>query len=45
MTIRIVTEMLEALRYKLRKFGVDLEGKAEVYCDKKSVVKNSSVPA
>ena len=42
--LRIYTEVVEALRYKLRTFGVNLEGPAEVYCDNKSVVKNSSVP-
>ena len=40
----INTEMVEALRYNLRTFGVNLEGPSEVYCDNKSVVKNSSVP-
>ena len=35
--------MVEALRYKLRKFGVRLEGPEEVYCDNKSVATNSSV--
>ena len=44
MVLRIATEMLESLRYKLRTFGVNLEGPEEVYCDKKSVVKNSSAP-
>ena len=37
--------MVESLRYKLRKFGVNLEGPEEVYCDNKSVVTNYSVPA
>ena len=37
--------MVEVLRYKLRTFDVNLEGPAEVYCDNKSVVKNSGVPA
>ena len=36
--------MTEALSYKLVKFVVNLEGLVEVYCDNKSVVKNSSVP-
>ena len=41
----ISTEIVEALRYKLSTFGVNLESPAEVYCDNKSVVTNSSVPA
>ena len=43
--LRIATEMVEPLNYKLRKFGVNLEGPEEVYCDNKSVVINSRVPA
>ena len=44
-TLRISIKMVEALMYKLSTFGVKLEGPAEVYCLKKSVVKNSSVSA
>ena len=43
-TLRICTEILEALRYKLRFFGIPVEGPAEVMCDNWSVVINSSVP-
>ncbi len=43
--LRIATEMIEALRYKLRSFGIPIDGPAEVFCDNKSVVTNSSVPA
>ena len=35
----MATEMVEALRYKIRTFGVKLEGPVEVYCDNKSVMK------
>ena len=42
---RKATKMVEALRSKLRKFGVNLEGSADSYCEKKSVVTKSSVPA
>jgi len=42
--LRICTEMVEALRYKLRCFGVPVEGPADVLCDNRSVVTNSSVP-
>ena len=34
--------MIEYLRYKLKCSGVPVEGPAEVFCDKKSVVKNPS---
>ena len=37
--------MVEAPRYKLRTFGVNLEGPSELYRDNKSVVTNSNVPA
>ena len=37
--------MVKALRYKLRCFGVPLDGPTEVLCDNRSVVTNSSVPA
>jgi len=36
--------MMEALRYKLRCFGIPVEGPADVLCDNRSVVTNSSVP-
>ena len=42
--LRIVTEMVQALRYKLKCFGVPMDSPAEVFCDNKSVVMNSSVP-
>ena len=44
MVFRISTEMVEALRYNLRKFGVNLKSLSEVYCDKNLVVKNYRVP-
>ena len=40
----ISTEMIEALRYKLRCVEIPVEGPAEVFCDNMSVVKNSSIP-
>ena len=43
--LRIATDMVEALRYKLRCFGIPIDGPATVLCDNKSVVMNSSVPA
>ena len=42
--LRICTEMVEALKYKLRCFGVPVEGPTDVLCDNQSVVTNSSVP-
>ena len=35
--------MIESLRYKLRIFGVDIEGSTSVFCDNKSVVTNASI--
>ena len=39
----IATEMIEALRYKLKHFGIPVEVPAEVFCDNMSVVKNLSI--
>ena len=37
-------EMIEALRYKLRMFGVPLDGPASIFCDNEAVYKNTSIP-
>jgi hypothetical protein len=42
--LRIATEKLEALRYKLRMMGIPIDGPANVFCDNDSVVKSSSTP-
>ena len=42
--LMIATEIIEALRYKLRCFGVPVEGLAELFCGKKSVVDNLIIP-
>ena len=42
--LRIAKEMIVALRYKLRMFGVPLRGPASILCDNQGVVKNASVP-
>ena len=42
--LRISIEIIEALRYKLRCFGIPVEGPAEVFCDNMSVLNNSSIP-
>ena len=39
----IATEIIETLWYKLRCFGVPVDGAIEVFCDKKLVVKNWSI--
>ncbi len=41
---KIAVEMIEGLRYKLRMFGVPIDGPANVYCDNNSVVTNSARP-
>ena len=38
-------EMVKALRYKLRMFGIPLEGPANMYCDNEAVYKNVSMPS
>ena len=43
--LRIATELIETLRYKLRTFGIPVDGPCDVFCDNKSVVTNSSVPS
>jgi hypothetical protein len=42
--LRIGTELIEALRYKLRMFGVPIDGPANVFCDNNAVVKNTTLP-
>jgi len=37
-------ELIEALRYKLRMFGVPIDGETNVFCDNEAVVKNVSAP-
>ena len=41
--LRIATEIIELLRYKLRMFGVPIYGPADVFCDNQSVVTNVSI--
>ena len=43
-TLRICKEMIVALRYKLRMFGIPIKGPANVFCDNCSIVKNISIP-
>ena len=42
--MRIATEMIISLRYKLRMFGVPIDEEAQVFCDNEAVVLGSSVP-
>ena len=37
-------ELIEAMRYKLRMFGVPIEGATNVFCDNEAVCKNTTLP-
>ena len=37
-------ELIAALRYKLRMFGVPIDGSNDIFCDNETVYKNSSTP-
>ena len=41
--LRTCTEHLRALRYKLRMFGVEIDGQSKIYGDQTGVVKNCSL--
>jgi hypothetical protein len=43
--LKIATETLRGLRYKLHMMGVPIAGPSYVYCDNNSVVMNTSAPA
>jgi hypothetical protein len=42
--MRIATEMIESLRYKLRMFGIPIDGAANVFCDNEAIYKNTVIP-
>ena len=42
--MRQAFEMIKALNYKLRMFGIPIEGPASIYCDNNAVVLNCSNP-
>jgi len=42
--MRIATDLIVSLRYKLRMFGVPLTGAANVFCDNQGVVNNTTSP-
>ena len=37
-------ELVMALRYKLKMFGVPVDGPTDMFCDNEAVYKNSSMP-
>jgi hypothetical protein len=41
--LRIASELITSLRYKLRMFGIPLDGPANVFCDNESVYRNASM--
>jgi hypothetical protein len=41
---QIAVELIESLRYKLRMFGVLIDGPTNMYCDNNSVCSNSTKP-
>jgi hypothetical protein len=42
--LQICKELIVAIHYKLRMFGVEIDGPANVFCDNHGVVKNISIP-
>ena len=42
--LRAVKDMVVAIRYKLRRFGVPIDGPANMFCDNNGVVKNTTIP-
>jgi len=42
--MKYAVELIEALRYKLRMFGVPIDGPTSVFCDNQAVVTNCSTP-
>jgi Reverse transcriptase (RNA-dependent DNA polymerase) len=42
--LKIAIEMNDALRYKLRMMGINIQGATNCFCDNKSVVTNSTIP-
>ena len=44
LAMRIAIEMIEGLRYKLRMFGVTIDGPCNVFCDNDGVVLSTTNP-
>lgn len=42
--LRVARDLIVALRYKLRMFGVEIDGPTDVMCDNQGVVNNTSLP-
>ena len=42
--MRICRDLIVSVRYKLRMFGLNLQGPAFTFCDNAGVVKNVSIP-
>jgi hypothetical protein len=42
--MKIAVELIESLRYKLRMFGIPIEGPSDVFCDNNSVVMSVQLP-
>lgn len=42
--LKTATEMIQGLRFKLRTFGIPIDGPADVYCDNEAVTKASANP-
>ena len=42
--LRVCKDLIVSMRYKLRMFGVPIDGPTNVFCDNRGVVKNASVP-
>jgi hypothetical protein len=42
--MRQAIELVKSLRYKLRMFGIPVDGPADIFCDNESVFKNVSIP-
>ena len=42
--LNTVTELVEALHYKFRMFGIPIEGPTNIFCNNEAVYKNASTP-
>ena len=42
--MKTAVELAEAIRYKLRMFGVPIDGPTSVFCDNEAVYKNTVLP-
>jgi hypothetical protein len=42
--LQTARDLIISMRYKLRMFGIPIDGPAQVYCDNQGVVKNTSNP-